>query len=128
MSELLALLLSWFMLSAGCSLAAETLEGFQLSKENALWRVPALLGLANLAIGWVTQHMMGVAPFWLVPLVAFALRWPADASLLQLLRYRMPRAIRVRHFGSALLAALIMSAFGTAGEALVSIGFGLLNL
>lgn len=128
MQAFLAVFLSWFMLSAGCSLAAEALEGFQLPKGKATWLVPASFGLVNLAMGWVTSRLIGTAPFWQVPLLVLSVRCPADAALLQLLRYSIPGLIQARHFGGTLLAALVMSAFGTAGETSVHIGFALVKM
>ena len=115
------------MLSAGCWLAAEVLDGFRVPHAIVAPTLAAFLGLVNMGVGWVAHGIVSEDWSWLHPPLAFLLRCPVDAVLLQLLYYLRPRTVQLRHFGSAVLAALIMSAFGTAGEVVVGIGFWILR-
>jgi putative membrane protein len=115
------LLLSWLVLSAAFWLTAEILPGFQLkggAKGAAV--VAAVFGIINWLIGWLLFVVLGVASLGIGFLLAFITRWIVNAILLKVTDALSSR-LDIDRFRTALLAALLISLFGTFGQWLIGL-------
>lgn len=120
---MISILLSWLVLAFAVWLTAKLLPSVELDGPVNALIVAAVFGLLNIFLGWLMWLLaglftLGLAWFWIF---AFLTRWFIDAILLKLTD-GMVSSFRVRTFGSALLAALLMSGFGTLGEWLLQFG------
>jgi putative membrane protein len=112
---MLSLLLSWLVLSLSVYVVSELLPGVILRKPADAIIVAALLGIVNLLIGWLLFFVIGVVTLGIGFLLAFVTRWIVGAIILMLVA-AMTERLEVRGFGTALLAALLMSLIGTVAE------------
>jgi putative membrane protein len=113
-----SILVSWLILSVAVYVTALLLPGFSISGAGGAALVAAALGALQWLIGWLLFLLIGVGTLGLGFLLAFVTRWLVTALLLKGID-TMSRSIHIRSFGTALLGAMIMSAIGTVGEALV---------
>jgi putative membrane protein len=112
------ILLSWLVLSIAIYLTAVILPGFEVRGFGGAIVVAAIFGLLNWLVGWLIFVVIGVATLGIGFLLAFLTRWFVMAILLKLTD-AFSKRLTIRSFGVALLAALLMSLFGTIGEYLV---------
>lgn len=120
---MISILLSWLVLAFAVWITAKLLPSVDLDGPVNALIVAAVFGLLNIFLGWLMWLLaglftLGLAWFWIF---AFLTRWFIDAILLKLTD-GMVSSFRVRTFGAALLAALLMSGFGTLGEWLLQFG------
>lgn len=100
-------------------LTAAVLPGFELrGGVVGAVRVAALFGVLQFFLGWLIFFLIGVGTLGLGFLLAFITRWIVGAILLKLTD-SLSSSLRIVSFGRALLGALLMSAIGTAAEALL---------
>jgi putative membrane protein len=118
----MGLLLSWLVMSAAFWLTAEILPGFRVKGFRGAVLVAAVFGLINWFIGWLLFVVIGVASLGLGFLFAFLTRWLVNAILLKVTD-SVSSNLSVRDFRTALIGALLLSLFGTIGQALVSFVF-----
>jgi putative membrane protein len=114
----MGLLLSWLVMSAAFWLTAEILPGFRVKGFRGAVLVAAVFGLVNWLIGWLLFVVIGVASLGLGFLFAFLTRWLVNAILLKVTD-SLSSNLSVRDFRTALLGALLLSLFGTIGQALM---------
>jgi putative membrane protein len=110
--------LSWLVLSLAIYLTALVLPGFQVRGFFGAIVVAAIFGLLNWLLGWLIFAFLSVATLGVGYLLAFITRWFVTAILLKLTDVFSDN-LTIRGFAPALIGALLMSAFGTAGEYLV---------
>ena len=114
-----AILISWLILSAAFYLTAVILPGFEVKGgAGGAVLVAALFGVINWLIGWLLFVLIGVASLGLGFLLAFLTRWLVNAILLKVID-AVSDSLNIKGFKTALLGALLISLFGTAGQWLV---------
>lgn len=121
----MALLIRWLVLTFSFVVAGSLVDGFQLKGGlgNQL-RVSALFALLHLLLGWLLFLLIGVGTFGLGFVLAFVTRLVATALVLQLTA-SMTDKLKVRSFGSALFAALVIGITGTVTDwVLQALGLG----
>ena len=116
----MGILMSWLVLSFAIYLTALILPGFEVRGVGGAVVVAAVFGLLNWALGFVIFVILGVATLGIGFLLAFITRWIVNAILLKVTD-AFSQNLRIKSFGTAFLAALLMSAFGTLGEYLVKV-------
>jgi putative membrane protein len=114
-----SILISWLILSGAFWATAALLPGFELKGgvKSALV-VAAVFGVINWLIGWLLFVLLGVASLGIGFLLAFITRWVVNAILLKVTNALSSR-LNIVSFKVALVAALLISAFGTFGQWLV---------
>ncbi|MEY2931986.1 MAG: hypothetical protein RL033_2735 [Pseudomonadota bacterium] len=118
----MSLLLSWLAMSVAFWLTAQLLPGFEVKGfKGALW-VAAIFGVINWLIGWLLFVLLGIASLGIGFLLAFITNWIVNAILLKVTD-RLSSNLIVRDFRTALLAALLLSLFGTVGQWLARLLF-----
>lgn len=115
---MLDILLSWLVMSAAFWLTAQVLPGFEVRGVRGAVLVAAIFGMINWLIGWLLFVIIGVVSLGVGFLLAFLTRWLVNAILLKVTD-SLSESLNVRSFGTALLAALLISLFGTIGQALM---------
>lgn len=115
---MLSLLLSWLVLSLAVYVVSVLLPGVILRKPSDAIIVAAMLGIVNLLIGWLLFFVIGIVTLGIGFLLAFVTRWIVDAIVLMFVA-AMTERLEVPGFGTALLAALLMSLIGTVAEAAI---------
>jgi putative membrane protein len=115
----MGMLLSWLVLSAAIYFTALVLPGFEVRGFGGALVVAIVFGFLNWLLGWALFALLGVVTLGVGFLLAFITRWFVNAILLKLTD-AFSSNIQIRSFGTALLGALIMSAFGTLGEQVIT--------
>ena len=116
-----SILISWLILSAAFWLTAELLPGFELKggARGAAF-VAAIFGVINWLIGWLLFVVLGVVSLGIGFLLAFITRWIVNAILLRITD-AVSDKLNIASFKTALVAALLISLFGTLGQWLVRV-------
>jgi putative membrane protein len=107
-------LLEWLILSLAFWLTALIVPGFRL---RGFWDavvVAAIFGIVNFLLGTLLYYAIGIVTLGLGLLLSFITHWIVNAILLKLTDALSSR-LEVRSFGTALLAALVMSVLGNIG-------------
>lgn len=110
------MLWSWLILSCAVALSAVLLRGFEV--RGGAWgviKVAALFGLLNWALGWLLFTAIGIGTLGIGFLLAFLTRWIVTALVLKLTD-AITDTLTIKSFGTAFLAALIISATGTVAD------------
>ena len=111
----MGLLLSWLVMSAAFWLTSQLLPGFEVKGfKGALW-VAAIFGVINWLIGWLLFFLLGIISLGIGFLLAFITRWIVNAILLKVTD-AVSSNLSVKDFPTALLGALLLSLFATAGQ------------
>jgi putative membrane protein len=76
--------------------------------------VAAIFGILNFLLGWLLFAVLVVGTLGLGLLLSFLLHWVVNAILLKITDAFTSR-LDIRSFGTALIAALVMSLLGRAG-------------
>jgi putative membrane protein len=118
--DMAALLLSWLVLSLSVLIVSAVLPGMTIRRPGDAIIVAAMLGVVNFLIGWLLFVLIGLATLGIGFLLAFLTRWLVNAIVLQLVA-TMTHRLTLRSFGTALLAALLMSLFGSLAEAAIRV-------
>jgi putative membrane protein len=112
-------LISWLIQSLAVWLTAAVLPGFELrGGVMAAVRVAALFGILHFLLGTLIFYVIGLGTLFIGFLLAFLTRWLVSAILLKLVS-KLSSSLNIVSFGRAFLAAMLMSAIGTAAEAVV---------
>lgn len=111
-------LLSWLVLSFAVWATAAVLPGMRVKSFPSAILVAALFGILNFFLGWLFFTVFTVFTLGLAWLLAFITRWIINAIILKMTDAMTDR-LSIDGFGWALLAALVMSGFGTLGEWLI---------
>ena len=107
--------LSWIVLSISFWLTARVLPGFELKGCVSSVIVAALFGVLHWFLGWFLFVVIGFGTLGLGFLLAFITRWIVTAIVLKLTD-ALSKSLTIRSFGTAVLAAMLMSLFGTLAE------------
>lgn len=111
----MGLLVSWLVMSAAFWLTGQVLPGFQVKGFRGAVFVAAAFGVINWLLGWLLFVVIGVASLGIGFLLAFLTRWLVNAILLKVTD-SVSSSLSIRDFPTALLGALLLSLFGTAGQ------------
>lgn len=114
------LLLSWVVLTVAVLVAAAVVPGFKVRGLGGAVVAAAVFGVLNALIGWVLFVALGLATLGLGFVLAFVTRWVVNAVVLKMTT-GLTDKLTIRSFGTALLAALVMSGVGTLGEYLLRV-------
>jgi putative membrane protein len=106
---------TWLVLSAAVALCAALLPGFKLKGGWAIVRVSAIFGLLNWGLGELIFVLIGIGTLGIGFLLAFLTRWLVTALLLKLTA-AVTETLEIKNFSTAFVAALIISATGTAAD------------
>jgi len=104
----------WAVLSFAFWLTAKIVPGFRIA---GLWDaivVAAIFGVVNFLLGTLLYYVIGIVTLGIGLLLSFLTHWFVNALLLKLTDALTSR-LEVRSFGTALLAALVMSLLGKVG-------------
>jgi len=113
-SRVQQLLLQWFVLSLAVWLTARIVPGFRLS---GFWNaivVAAIFGVVHFLLGTIFYYFIGVLTLGIGFLLSFLTHWFVNAILLKITDALTSR-LDIRSFGTALIAALVMSVLGKIG-------------
>lgn len=117
---MLGWLLTWLVLSGSIAVTAALVPGFEV---RGGWRavavVAALFGVLSWLLGKMLFVVIGISTLGLGFLFAFLTRWFVMVLLLKLTD-ALSDSLTIRSFKAAVIAALAMSALGTAGQWLVA--------
>jgi putative membrane protein len=109
------ILLAWLISTAAFWLTAQILPGFELRGARGAALVAAIFGIINWLIGWLLFVLLGVVSLGLGFLFAFLTRWLVNAILLKVTD-SVSKSLSIRSFGTAIVAALLISVFSTVGQ------------
>jgi putative membrane protein len=115
----MSILSSWAVLTAAVLATAAVLPGFRIRGVGSAILVAALFGVLNVLLGWLLFVAIGLGTLGLGFLFAFLTRWLVDAILLRIID-AMTTRLWIAGFGTAFLAAMIMSGLGTLLELLIA--------
>ena len=116
-------LLSWLILTIAVWVTAAVLPGVHVKSFGSSFLVAALFGILNFFLGWIFFVFFTVATLGIAWLLAFITRWIINAIILKITD-SLTDKLTVDSFGWALVAALMMSAIGTAGQWLIGRAMG----
>jgi putative membrane protein len=108
------LLLQWFILSLAFWVTARLVPGFYVRSLGDAIVVAAVFGIVNFFLGWLLYGLLGIATLGIGFLLSVVTHWIVNAILLKITDGLTSR-LEVRSFGTALIAALVMSLLGKAG-------------
>jgi putative membrane protein len=115
----MTILVTWVALTLAMWLSARLLPSMEIrGGVGTHLLVSGAFGLLLFLTGWLFHLILGVATFGLLFIFGFVARVIVGAIVLKLLD-AFTKRLRVRGFGTALLAALIISVVGSAAEALM---------
>ncbi|MFO0696909.1 MAG: phage holin family protein [Polyangiales bacterium] len=110
------LLVSWLVLALGLYLSNLLLDDMKVEGGFGSYMiVAALFGVLNFFVGWLVQLVVGVASLFILFFFSFVLRLIADAIVLKMTSGLSTR-LQVKGFGTALVAALVMSGTHSGAE------------
>jgi putative membrane protein len=112
------LIAAWFILALGVFIAAKLVSGVEVPDFWDAIVVAAVFGSLNFLLGWLFFIVIGIATLGIGFLLFFLTRWVVNAIMLQLTTLFTDR-IRVRGFGSALIASLVISVVAFAADKLL---------
>jgi putative membrane protein len=108
------LLLQWLVLSLAFWLTARIVPGFHVRSLGDAIVVAAVFGVVNFLLGTLLYYVFGIATLGIGFLLSLLTHWIVNAVLLKITD-GLTRRLEVRSFGTALIAALVMSLLGKAG-------------
>jgi putative membrane protein len=108
------LLLQWLVLSLAFWLTAKLVPGFYVRSLGDAIVVAAIFGVINFLLGTLLYVVLGFATLGLGFLLSLITHWIVNAILLKITDGLTSR-LEVRTFGTALIAALVMSVLGKVG-------------
>jgi len=121
----MALLISWLVLTVSFVVTSKLVDGFQLKGGlgNQLL-VAAIFGVLNVLVGRFLFVLIGIGTFGLGFVFSFVGRLVATALVLKLVD-ALTDKLKVKSFGTAFVAALVMSVVGAVTDyALSLLGVG----
>ena len=109
------MLLTWLVMSAAIWITSLVVPGFRVEGfSGAVW-VAALFGLLHFFLGWLLFAVIGFATLGVGFLLAFITRWIVSAIVLKMTD-ALSSKLSIKSFGTALVAALVMSVLTTLGQ------------
>jgi putative membrane protein len=108
------LLLQWLVLSLAFWLTARVVPGFNVRSLGDAIVVAAVFGIVNFLLGWFLYAVFGIATLGIGFFFSLITHWIVNAVLLKITNGLTSR-LEVRSFGTALIAALVISVLGKAG-------------
>lgn len=112
----MSLLLTWIILTLGLFVASKVLDGMKIKGGiGSHLLVSALFGLLNVVLGGFLFHAIGIGTLGLGYLLGFITRLIVTALMLVLVD-KLSDRLKIETFGTAVLAALIVSIVGTLAE------------
>lgn len=111
-------LLAWLILALGVFVAAKLVSGISVPDFTDAVIVAAVFGTLNFLVGWLVVGTLGIVTLGIGFLLYSITRWVANAILLMLTASLTPR-LRVRGFGSALIASLVITVVGIVADKLL---------
>jgi putative membrane protein len=108
------LLLQWLILSLAFWLTAKVVPGFHVRSLGDAIVVAAIFGVVNFLLGTLLYYVLGIATLGIGFLLSLLTHWIVNAILLKITD-GLTRRLEVRGFGTALIAALVMSVLGKLG-------------
>jgi putative membrane protein len=108
------LLLQWLVLSLAFWLTARIVPGFHVRSLGDAIVVAAVFGVVNFLLGTLLYYVLGIATLGIGFLLSLLTHWIVNAVLLKITD-GLTRRLEVQSFGTALIAALVMSLLGKAG-------------
>jgi putative membrane protein len=108
------LILQWLVLSLAFWLTARLVPGFSVRSLGDAIVVAAIFGIVNFLLGTVLYYVLGIATLGIGFLLSLITHWIVNAILLKITG-GLTRRLEVRSFGTALIAALVMSVLGKVG-------------
>ena len=108
------LLLQWLVLSLAFWLTAKIVPGFRVASLKDAIVVAAVFGVVNFLLGTILYYVFGIMTLGLGFLLSLLTHWFVNAILLKITD-GITRRLEVRSFGTALIAALVMSLLGKLG-------------
>lgn len=111
----MSFLLTWLVLAVAVWITAEMLPSVEIRSFKNAFIVAAVFGILNFLLGKLIFFVFGLVTFGIAWLLSFVTRWLIDAILLKFTDALLGD-FRVQSFGSAMLAAALMSLFGTLGQ------------
>ena len=108
------LLLQWLILSLAFWLTARLVPGFHVRSLGDAIVVAAVFGIVNFLLGTFLYYVLGIATLGIGFLLSLLTHWIVNAILLKITDGLTSR-LEVRSFGTALIAALVMSLLGKVG-------------
>ncbi|MFU8806601.1 MAG: phage holin family protein [Bradymonadaceae bacterium] len=115
----MSILISWLILSFAFWLTSVVLPGFTIRGAGNALVVAALFGVLHFFLGWLFMAVFTIATLGVAYLLAFITRWIITAIILKITDAFTDR-LDIKGFGTALIAALLVSAIGTGAQWLLS--------
>lgn len=113
---MLHLLITWVALTVGMFVASKVLGGFQIKGGvGSHFVVSAVFGVLGVLIGWALSFVIVIGTLGLAALVPFLVRLLV-MTLLILVTDRLTSRLKVKDFGTAFVAALIVAVVGAITE------------
>jgi putative membrane protein len=112
------LLIAWLILTLGVLAAAKLVPGVSVPDFWDAVIVAAVFGTLNVLLGWLLFIAFGVLTLGIGFLFFFITFWVINAILLKVTDTLTER-ITIRGFGSAMLAALVISIVGVLGRVVI---------
>ena len=117
----MTLLINWLAFALAFLVASWVIPGFKVRGVGGAFVGAAPFGVLGFLLGWLLYALLGVATLGIGFLFGFITRWVVSAIIL-LLADALSSKVEVKGFGSALLAALVISVIGTGAEQLLARG------
>ena len=114
------LILHWLVLAVAFWLTAMVVPGFRLKGIGDAIVVAAIFGIVNYLLGTILYWTIGIATLGIGLLLSLITHWFVNAVLLKITAGLSSR-LSVESFGTALIAALVMSLFGKVGVYVVNL-------
>jgi putative membrane protein len=108
------LLLQWLILSLAFWITAKLVPGFHVRSLGDAIVVAAVFGIVNFLLGTLLYYVLGIASLGILFIFSLILHWVVNAVLLKITD-GLTHRLEVRSFGTALIAALVMSVLGKVG-------------
>lgn len=112
----MSILVTWVIVTLGLYAASKLLDGFDIKGGiGSHLIVSALFGLLNAVLGWLLYVVIGIGTFGLGFVLSFVTRLVVSALLLILVD-RLSDRLKIKSFGIAFMAALIVAVVGSLCE------------
>jgi putative membrane protein len=112
------MLINWLILSFAFWLTSRIVPGFRVAGMWDAIIVAAIFGVINFLLGTFLYYAIGIATLGIGLLLSLITHWFVNAVLLKVTD-AVTRRLEVQSFGTALVAALVMSIIGKLGILLV---------
>ena len=108
------IILQWLVLSFAFWLTARIVPGFRVAGMWDAVVVAAIFGIVNFFLGALLYYAIGIATLGIGLLLSLITHWFVNAVLLKITDV-LTRRLDVQSFGTALVAALVISVLGKIG-------------